>query len=647
MKNLWKKDVMQSLRVGLSGIVKQVVFLSLCFSSVVHAEVLTLPPDQRPDWLSRDGIVMAGSWEPLLFRIYKGGSGNYTPTAKQWAAYRHEQSPEMIAQLKELGVNFIMTHCYKGMGLEMERESMADAVKFTRLCHDANVRVGVYCFSGAFLWEPFFKEVPQARDWLILNKEGSPSGLGFVGSKYRYYWDRNHPDAQAFFRNILRFAVEDIKADLIHFDNYLVGPGSEANSVKRFRQYLRDTFTSKRLKEMGIDDLNTVQPPLGEPVESLFHRAWTDFSCQSLSDSYHDMTRYARTLRKDILMECNPGGPGNYLRASMDHSRQLRGGEAFWREGHSHPGFKDGKLVHTRIRDYKVGRRMNNTAFCYNSKPLSLAESMAFNLDCLGCVYWFQNGKILPSSPAERAKLAPFIRFFHKRRDLLRDAEVVADVAVLRSFPSQVFGDWKYVRLPAQAERILIENRVCFQIIYDQHLDDLKRYRVLVLAGCVGLSDKQIRQIEQYVESGGKVCIVGPVATHDEWMIRRDKPALADLPESNVIRIPESANVLNSVYRACGDKLSLSVKAEPGLCVEFTEQTGRRLVHLVNYRIDEPAKNIVISLRLPVGRHVKNVMLAGPQRKHDMKLTFKEQAGLVTFTVPEVKIYEIAVVTMK
>ena len=282
---------MPSLRVVVSGAVKQFVFLCLCLTSVVHAEVLTLPLDQRPGWLSRDGIVMAGNWEPLLFRIYQGGSDNYTPTAEQLAAYRYEQSPEMIAQLKELGVNFIMTHCYKGMGLEMERESMADAVKFTRLCHDAGIRVGVYCYSGAFLWEPFFKEVPQARDWLILDKEGKPRIPEWKGSEYRYFWDRNHPDAQAFFRPILRFAVEDIKADLIHFDNYRAGPGSEANSVKRFRQYLRDTFTSERLKEMGIDDLNTVQPPLGEPLEGLFHRAWADFSCQSLSDSYHDMSR--------------------------------------------------------------------------------------------------------------------------------------------------------------------------------------------------------------------------------------------------------------------------------------------------------------------------------------------------------------------
>ena len=79
----------------------------------------------------------------------------------------------------------------------------------------------------------------------------------------------------------------------------------------------------------------------------------------------------------------------------------------------------------------------------------------------------------------------------------------------------------------------------------------------------------------------------------------------------------------------------------------MTEQPSRRLVHLVNYRADDPVKNITISLRLPAERHVKAVTLASPEREHDIKLNFKEQAGVVTFSVPQVSIYEIAVVTLE
>ena len=92
-----------------------------------------MPRDNRPEWLSKEGVVMAGSWESFPFRVRRDGSPGYTPTAEQRAGYVREHSPEMVARLKDLGVNFVMMHCYKGGGLKAERESMADAVEFAKL----------------------------------------------------------------------------------------------------------------------------------------------------------------------------------------------------------------------------------------------------------------------------------------------------------------------------------------------------------------------------------------------------------------------------------------------------------------------------------------------------------------------------------
>ena len=621
------------------------LLLLVCLVAPAYAEPLTLPADKRPQWLARDGIVMAGSWEPLLFRVRRDGSPGYTPTAEQRAAYLREHSPQMVARLKDLGVNFVMMHCYKGGGLEAERESMADAVRFSKLCHDNGLRVGVYVYSGAFIWELFFKEVPEAKDWVVHYDKGKP--LTYGQATYRYRWNRNHPDAQAFYRKIVRFAVEEIKTDLVHFDNYTFGPGHDANSVARFREYLRTTFTAQRLREIGVSDLQAVQPPPEKPSGPLRY-AWDEFCCRSLSDSYHDMCRYARKLRPDVLIECNPAGAGPWIRPPRDHGRLLQGGEAFWDEGRP-PGYKNGKLA-SRILTYKVARCMNNTAFCYTTTPLEMAESMAFNKDCLGAVCWFEYDKIV-KKPASKEpmsdELKPFIRFFHKRRDLLRDAEVVADVAVLRSFPSQVFGGTKSAGLTYKVENALIENHGCFQTIYDHQLDDLGRYRSLVLAGCVALSDRQIEQIRAYVKSGGRVCVIGPLATHDEWMRPRNKPGLANLPASSVVQTGEDGDVLTAIRRACQDELSLSVESQPGLCTELTEQPGRRLVHFVNYRSDGPATNVTARVRLLAGRRVKSVTLASPGRRRDLEPAFKQQAGVVSFVVPRVDVYEIAVIATK
>ena len=619
--------------------------LSLCWCGAVRAEDLTLPLDQRPDWLRREGIVMAGSWEPLLFRVRRDGRDGDEPTAEQRDAYRREHDPEMVARLKDLGVNFVMMHCYKGAGLAAERESMADAVRFARLCHEAGLHVGVYAYSGAFLWEPFFREVPQARDWVLRGEDGRPQT--YDGAAYRYFWNRNHPAAQAFYREIVAFAVKEIGVDLLHFDNYHVGPGYDGPSVERFRQYLRDTLSPVQLEQGGLSDVNTVQPPKRGSANDLRRRAWLDFSCQSLADSYQEMSRYARTLRRDILIECNPGGPENSIQPPVDHGRLLPGGEAFWDEGRR-PGYRNGQL-YTRIRTYKVARSMNNMAFAYVTTPLEMAESMAFNLDCLGCICWFEYGRIV-ATPGSQATLspeiAPFVRFFRGRRDLFRDAHVVADVAVLRSFASEVFAGPEYAGLTCTVEQALIDDHACFQIIYDWQLDSLPRYRALVLAGCVALSDRHIQCIRRYVASGGRVCIIGPAATHDEWMSPRQGAALDDLPASQIVQTRAGGEILPALHRVCGDRTSLHIRSASGLGSELTEQTGRQLVHLVNYRLD-PATNITVSVRLPEGSHPESVMLVSPERPNDLSLPFEMRDGYAEFKIPEVKVYEIAIVQMK
>lgn len=624
--------------------VVRVVCLWLLLAGPVLAETLTLPREKRPEWLRRDGIVMAGSWEPLLFRVRRDGADGYTPTAEQLAAYRREHSAEMVAQLKDLGVNFVMMHCYKGGGLEAERESMADAVAFAKRCHDAGLRVGVYNYSGAFIWELFFKERPEAKDWVVRKPDGSPTPYG--SANYRYYWNRNHPDAQEFYKGLVRFSVEEIKTDLVHFDNYAVGPGWDTYSVERFRKYLEETFSPEQLRKAGISDVRSATPPK-PPAADLLSYAWADFTSASLAGSYQAMGRFARSLRPDVLVECNPGPVRPAIVPPIDHGRLLQGGEAYWDESWA-PTFTDGKL-RSRIRTCKVGRCMNNMVFSYITTPLEAAESMAFNLDCLGAICWFEYAKITERPGVDKpmsTALAPYVRFFHDRRELLRDADVVADAAVLRSFPSQVFGGPKVAAVTAAVEDALILGRCPFQILHDHQLADLGRYRVLVLAGCPAMSDEQVKQVRRYVDDGGRLCVVGPLATHDQWMAPREKPALDDLPKDRVLRVEEGGDMVAAVGRACGG-LSAVIEAPPGLCAEYTAQPNRRLVHLVNYRPDGPVRDVRVDVQLPPGRKVRCVTLASPERGEDRQVEPQSQAGRVSFQVPEASVYEIAVIELE
>jgi hypothetical protein len=245
-------------------------------------------------------------------------------------------------------------------------------------------------------------------------------------------------------------------------------------------------------------------------------------------------------------------------------------------------------------------------------------------------------------APVSRS-LAPFIRFFHGRRDLFRDAKVVADVAVLRSFPSQVFADPQYAQLTSRVEQTLIDNHIPFQIIYDEQLDNLSPYRALVLAGVTALSDADLRHIRDYVTSGGRLCLIGPAAIYDEWLLPRPIPPLADLPASQVVHATDSNDILSALRRVCDNQFTLSVPADPGLACELTEQPGRRLLHLVNYRPD-PVKDVAVSVRLRPACRAQSVTLVSPERRREISLPFRTHEDRIEFIVPEVRVYEIAIV---
>jgi hypothetical protein len=194
-------------------------------------------------------------------------------------------------------------------------------------------------------------------------------------------------------------------------------------------------------------------------------------------------------------------------------------------------------------------------------------------------------------------------------------------------------------------EQRLIEGRVPFQIIYDCHLDDLERYRALVLAGCVAMSDRQIERIRHFAESGGRVCIVGAAATHDEWMLPRAQPGLGAIPDGWCTHIDETGDVGDALRRACPDGPSVEVRTtSAGLCAEYTRQPKRWLVHLVNYRLDAPAKDVAVTIRLPKNATVRSVTLVSPERATDTVIAHEAREGVVTFAVPSVGVYEIAVV---
>jgi hypothetical protein len=106
---------------------------------------------------------------------------------------------------------------------------------------------------------------------------------------------------------------------------------------------------------------------------------------------------------------------------------------------------------------------------------LGVAETLAYNDANLGI--W--NGEEA-EEPTPRVR--PYITFLRSHLDDLTNTTLVADIAILRTFASIEFNPGKTIPSAMLFEQTLIQSKLPFVIIFDAHLRDLSRHRVLVLA---------------------------------------------------------------------------------------------------------------------------------------------------------------------
>src|ERR1041384_6038344 len=122
-----------------------------------------------------------------------------------------------------------------------------------------------------------------------------------------------------------------------------------------------------------------------------------------------------------------------------------------------------------------MASELNNRIFTYTGGPqggkLQMAEAMAFNRQTLG-----QIGEVLAGYHFPEDQKS-YVKFFRDHFDLFRDVQSRADVAVLHSYASMAFNNdlpWQSSTLTQQA---LIESKIPFDIIFDEQLNSLSKYK--------------------------------------------------------------------------------------------------------------------------------------------------------------------------
>jgi Beta-galactosidase trimerisation domain len=675
-------------------------------SRIAHDESGSKRLKHGPAWLAETPLVIAGNHDSIpIFRRRIGGG-----TVEQEEEFEKSHSEDFARKIKEAGITLWITYYYKGFGVEAERQYMEITKTFVPVLHKHGIKVGVY-IGSTMAYETFLAERPDAAEWLVPDYLGKPVIYFDQTFRRRVYF--MHPGYVEYMKRVVHSAVVDAKVDLIHFDNTSLQAEPEIFlhplAIKDFRQYLKTKYTPQELeKRFGFSDVRYMTPPEVDfsltTIDDPFFQEWAGFRCHQLERYYAIMEQVIRSANSETAVESNPhseiSGRNTIWEQGVYYPKLLSHMDAVWSEEGDPAGVNDLGILVSRIRSFKNASILGNTLFVVTGGPsgstLQIAESMAFGRQCMGDI---GIGTMDQNIPADQRR---YLSFFREQFEYYKEVESLADVAVLYSYASMGFnndGPAVSFMLFTQA---LIQAKVPFDIIFDEHLEDLSKYRALVLADQECLSEEQMGMIRRYVEQGGGLVATEQTSMYTPWRLQRADFGLKDLfgveapkagfrgrqrgqeitPVQNrigqgrvsyvaavkaAIEKPAGARMTSQYWKlplnweemieqvrwAAGGKFTLEVEAPGTLAVaaEQQEQAGedRRLVHLLNYAAPQgrTVSNVKVEVELPDGKGVRRATLLTPDGQGKVTVSSRVADGRARFTVPRLETYTLAVLDLR
>jgi Beta-galactosidase len=690
-------------------------FFGLLFALLLLTQGRTLAQDTNPGVAATNDSTNQTRWarearenqelgenivwlthEPLDFLLRRGDHFDDEPQR-----YAEMADPTNLQAMANAGVRYAMIYFYKGFGLEYEKSSMEQSKRIADQLHKLGIKVGLYV-GGTMFTETLYHEIPQAQSWEQRNQDNHPVPYG--QQTWRHYASPNEPAYRDYIKRVLKIGVQDLHADQIVFDNIMLQaePDSDRSSraIQAFHDYLRKKYPTKDavMRRFGLPDVDWIQPlewdspdqpdqlaVLNDPVL----QEWVRFRCESLADYADDLSDYVKRLNPNVSVLMNIKGVYSWNR--------------YWDNAVYHPLFaghvdvlafdtggydarldaKTGALV-SQIRSYKMARLIGASCDAPLGDELLAAQHMAFDYETP--VAGYAGAPWMAAATAPTPILA-FYRFYHDR--YYTGATSVADVAVLRNWPSMAYSI-NATYLPATLmEQVLIQYKIPFDLLFDEELTNLDRYQAIILAGQECVSDAQVKQLLDYVRRGGTLVITGNTGQYNDWREQRHKNPF--LPARNeglgrIVYIPQikpsevslpkivdtedaepgagsehtprlspaqwvlpvnHREIYNTIVTNLSDGLSLDSGAPLTTVAEMytRPETHETIVHFVNFDRKHPLARFSVTVKKQFAGPVKTVHVFSPDTDEPVSLPFQDTGGKITFTVPSMRIYSMIVIS--
>jgi hypothetical protein len=610
-------------------------------------------------------------------------------------------SPENIQRMADAGVKWGRLFFYKGFGLEYERPAMEQSKKAADQMHKLGMKVSLY-MGGTMFTETLYRELPEAKGWEQRDQWDRPITYG--AQTYRHYACPNEPKYRDYLRKVIKIGVEEFHVDEFAFDNIMLQAEPKschcARCVAGFHAMLKRRYPTKEaaLGRFGLPDTDWLmlhdwqsetEPDGVSELSDPVLQEWVRFRCESLARYANDLHDSTKALDPKVAVLFNIKGVYSFNRYWTNAVYQpLYAGKidlmAFDTGGYDeHIDAQTGALI-SQIRSYKMARRLETGCEDAFATDVRAATHMSF-----GYQKPVAGLAAAPMGSGAFNTFTPMLEFFREYNDrYYTGVDNVADVAVLRTWASMAYSVSAAYVPTTLVEQVLIQYKVPWDLLFEEQMDRIGQYGVVVLAGQECLSDAQAAALLKYVREGGTLVLAGSNGVYDEWREKRAKPALGGARAEGKGRVVVIAEVVR------GDKVARSVGAnddpEPGaaaqrgvhmnppqwvlpknaeeICkavaaglsgglsltcgaplttvmeMQKRAATQEVIAHFVNFETKKRVGAFAVTVRKQFPAAVKSVMCLSPERDEAVKLEFAEAGGVVKFMVPEMGVYSMVVV---
>jgi hypothetical protein len=636
--------------------------------------------------------------EDLAFLLRRGG--NPEDVVEHYEAMH---DPENIRRMAAAGTGVALIHFYKGLGLQYEGPEIERTRRTVALMHQYGLKASLY-MAGTMFVETFYREVPEAKGWEQRDQWGN--WVPYTQTQtYRHYPCPNEPLYRAYLKRVLDVGVKEIRADQIVFDNVMLQPEPKSchcpRCIRAFHEFLRGRYTTKEAvyRRFGLPEVEWVQAPEWDNpaapdsitmVDEPALQEWIRFRCESLAHHAVDLHDYVKGLNPAVSVGFNIKGLYSFNRTWLNAVyHPLFAGHcdflSFDTSGYNaRIDATTGALV-SQIRSYKMARRLEMNTEEGLSDELVAAVHMAFNYEKTIPGFGVVGGPVMSYNI-----FTPFLEFFREYNDrYCTGTDNVADVAMLRTWPSMAYSisaNW----IPATlAEQVLIQYKVPFDLLHEEQIGRIGEYQAVVLAGQDSLSAAQVERLLEYVRGGGTLVVVGGAGDFNERRERRRRNSLLPARTEGKGRIVHIAAVVpaeaarrsrtgdgeleitagvaprnprfsppqwvlpqnhkeiyQTVAGALPKGLSLATEAPLTTVMEIYRRPESRetILHFINFDRKAPASPFAATVKTQFPGAVKSVTCISPDSDNTQTLSFRETDGGVGFTVPSNRLYSMVVV---